>query len=305
MNKKSPIDTVSELQRQVSNLNRKLEINSALSKVLQGKLLAKLNNSSQLSLHEAEFRVFSQFGDDGIIQYLINLLNIQQKTFIEFGVANYNESNTRFLLESNNWRGLVIDGSTANVEYIKKTENYWRHNLTAINSFVTTENINKIFKAAGFTGEIGLLHIDIDGNDYWLWQAIEVINPLIVIVEYNSFFGRERTITIPYDAGFQRYNAHASGLYAGASLPALCQLASKKGYGFIGCNSAGNNAYFVRDDHLGSLTALSASDGYVPATFREHRDADGMLTFCPPQEALNSILGMPVYNTQTNLVEPL
>lgn len=233
MNKKQSISNDTDIHTKLANLNRKFEIDGALNKVLLGKLLAKLNYNTVSSLQDAEFRVFSQFGDDGIIQHLVNILGIKETIFIEFGVENYNEANTRFLLENNNWRGLVIDADPSNIEYIKKTQNYWRHDLTALCGFVTAENINDTIADAGFAGDIGLLHIDVDGNDYWIWKAINVVRPAIVIIEYNSLFGSKRSITIPYEPHFIRHVKHHSGLYAGASLNALCYLAKEKGYKFI------------------------------------------------------------------------
>ncbi|CAM4027227.1 NADH dehydrogenase [Aeromonas bestiarum] len=305
MNNKQVINSGADINARISNLNRKFEIDGAISKVLLGKILSKFNQNAELSLKDAEFRVFSQFGDDGIIQHLINKLGVHDSVFIEFGVENYNEANTRFLLENNNWRGLVIDADPTNIEYIKNTQNYWRHDLTALCSFVTAENINSIISDAGFIGNIGLLHIDIDGNDYWIWRAITVVRPAIVIVEYNSLFGPERSITIPYDPNFSRHEKHHSGLYAGASLRALCQLASEKGYNFVGANSAGNNAYFVIDDLAGIIPSLRCEDGYVLAKFREHRNEQGQLTFTPGISAVESIRGMPVFNILTQQLEDL
>lgn len=122
MNQNQSIIDDANINTKLANLNKKYEIDSAINKVLLGKLLAKLNNNIVSSLQDAEFRVFSQFGDDGIIQHLVNILGIKETVFIEFGVENYNEANTRFLLENNNWRGLVIDAEPANIEYIKNTE---------------------------------------------------------------------------------------------------------------------------------------------------------------------------------------
>ena len=157
-----------------------------------GKMLANEIRKAGLleNLLDAEFKVFSQWGDDGIIQYLVNQLDIPVKNFIEFGVEDYTEANTRFLLLNNNWSGLVMDCSEENVAYIKNDDIYWKHDLTAICAFVTAENINKTISEAGFTGEIGLLHIDVDGNDYWIWKAIDIVSPIIAIIEYNSLFGR-------------------------------------------------------------------------------------------------------------------
>src|SRR4051794_40305958 len=114
-----------------SDLDRAIQQNDQL-KLLAGKNLAwQLPGRGVLpGLSDAEFSVFSQFGDDGIVQYLIHHLKIQPQTFIEFGVENYTESNTRFLLINNQWRGLVIDGSKENVDYIKNDTIYWKYKLT-------------------------------------------------------------------------------------------------------------------------------------------------------------------------------
>ncbi|HDN9016143.1 TPA: hypothetical protein P2I01_003037 [Aeromonas salmonicida] len=292
------------LEEQIRHLRMAMFHQTNTTKLLLGKQLSWSVKTRHIDkLTDAEFSVFSQFGDDGIIQYLISKLNINQGKFIEFGVENYIESNTRFLLENNNWSGVIIDSNANNVDYIKKSQNYWRYDLKVMCSFVTAENINNLIQDAGFNGDIGLLHIDIDGNDYWLWKAITVVKPVIVIVEYNSLFGVDRSITIPYEPCFSRFNKHHSGLYAGASLKALCHLAGEKGYKFIGTNSAGNNAYFILVEQADNFTSLTCEDGYVLAKFREHRNEDSKLTFTSGVEAIESIRGMPVFNTLTQQLE--
>jgi hypothetical protein len=230
-------------------------------------------------LADAELRVFSQFGDDGIIQYLIHLLGVQPESFVEFGVENYTEANTRFLLVNNNWRGLILDASSDYMNSVRRDSIYWRHDITAVEAFIDRDNINSLLRDNGFSGELGLLSIDIDGNDYWVWERIDVVQPVIVVVEYNSVFGGERAVTVPYDPGFYRTSAHYSNLYWGSSVAALCTLGKRKGYEFIGCNSAGNNAYFVRRDRLGPLRAIAPEEGYVESRFRESRNVDGKLTY--------------------------
>jgi hypothetical protein len=231
-------------------------------------------------IQKAEFRTFSQWGEDGILQHLLRHIAIGRKVFVEFGVENYTESNTRFLLINDNWAGLVIDGSTENIDYIKCDDLYWRFNLKAENAFINRDNINGLIRRNGIEGEIGLLSIDIDGNDYWVWEAIDVVAPSIVVVEYNSRFGPERAVTIPYDPGFVRTVAHYSNIYYGASLAALCLLAKRKGYSFVGCNTAGNNAFFVRSElRPPALPELTSVEGFVRSQFRESRDAEGALAF--------------------------
>lgn len=272
-----------------------------------GRLLCRSNRklSQPQSLHDYEFKIFSQFGDDGIIQWLIHALQINRKTFIEFGVADYFESNTRFLLMNNNWSGLVLDGSPVNVQRIRANHQMWRHELHVKAAFVTRDNVNQLVSDHPFGREIGLLHIDVDGNDYWLWQAIDSVSPAIAIIEYNSVFGCDRAITVPYRADFQRRLAHHSNLYYGASLPALHDLATSKGYTLVGCNSAGNNAYFIRNDSLTELVpSMPLHEAYVESKFREGRDRDGQLTFLNGEDRANAIRGLAVWNTRTKCTEP-
>ena len=252
-------------------------------------------------LHQAEFKVFSQFGDDGIIQYLIQQVKPENHTFIEFGVQDYSESNTRFLLMNNNWRGLIIDGDRQAMAALKLQDYYWRNDLTAVGEFITRENINQLFLDNGFSGEIGLLSVDIDGNDYWVWQAINAVNPVIVVVEYNSVFGSKHAVSVPYDPGFVRTQAHYSNLFWGASLKAFYTLAAQKGYVFVGCNSNGNNAYFIRKNRVGKIPVVSLEEGYVESHFRESRDMNGNLTFLRGNQRFEAIKELQVVDVQTGL----
>lgn len=296
--------SIIEKLREFIHIVRQLKHDNSETKFLVGSLLAK-SILNVKSISEAEFKVFSQFGDDGIIQFLVNKIPGLPKVFVEFGVENYEESNTRFLLMHNNWKGLVIDGSNAHIDYIKNSTIYWRHELTAVNSFITAENINQLLVDNGFNHKIGLLSVDIDGNDYWVWKAITAADAAIVVVEYNSLFGSERAITIPYKPDFSRGSAHYSYLYFGTSLAALYDLAKSKGYTFVGCNQAGNNAYFVKTNLIGTLDTPSVSEGYISAHFREGRDKDGKLTFADEKTRLEEIAGLPVINTRTGLMETI
>jgi hypothetical protein len=246
-------------------------------------------------LTDSEFKVFSQWGEDGIIQYLIRETSIKSHIFVEFGVENYTESNTRFLLINNNWSGLIIDGSSENITHIKNQPIYWQRNLKAVDRFITTENINDILKSNGVSGEIGLLSVDVDGNDYWIWKAIDCISPAIVICEYNSRFGYEQAVTIPYNPDFIRSVAHHSMIYYGASLKALNLLAEEKGYAFVGCNSAGNNAFFIRKDlKPDSIREVSVREGFICGEYRESRYPDGSLAFLSHDEETAILATLPL-----------
>lgn len=270
-------------------------------KMLHGKQLAWMVNTKNTisDFSEVEFSIFSQWGDDGIIQFLINKIPNINKSFIEFGVENYRESNTRFLLCNNNWRGLVFDGSTENIRFIQKDSIYWKHNLTAEALFITKENINQAIRNNNFSGDLGILHIDIDGNDYWIWESITEVNPSIVIMEYNSCFGKSLPVSIPYSATFQVRNAHHSGLYYGASISALCHLATQKGYVFVGCNTNGNNSYFVKKEYADLFLIHTPESGYIKSEFRQNRDSTGNLTFKNDHEILKNINPLPLVNVIT------
>ena len=253
-----------------------------------------IGNSACLNDHE--FKVYSQWGEDGIIDYLIRNVEIENNVFVEFGVGNYLESNTRFLLINKNWSGLVIDGDLKNISYIKSDAIYWRHNLKADCVFITKDNINELFKKHDIIGDIGLLSIDIDGNDYWVWKEIDVISPRIVVIEYNYRYGADDAVTIPYDPHFVRQKAHYSMIYFGASLQALVSLGKRKGYSFIGCNGNGLNAFFVRTDVLGDLKVMTATEGYVKGKFREARNRDGHLSFMSFEQEQSILTGLPLVN---------
>lgn len=279
------------------------------AKLLSARLLIRQMKAQGVlpRLADAEFKVFSQFGDDGIIQYLLQQVDVPEdkRQFIEFGVQDYQESNTRFLLMNDNWSGLILDGSAGNICKVVADAQFWRHDLTAVAAFIDRDNVNDLFAGNGFEGEIGLLSVDIDGNDYWVWESIEVVNPIIVVCEYNSVFGAEHAVTVPYDPIFQRGAAHYSNLYWGVSLKALCLLAARRGYAFVGCNSAGNNAYFVRRDKLGSLRSLECGEGFVEAKFRESRNRNGELTYQPAGKRLGEIAQLPVFDVERQSTAPI
>ncbi len=247
-------------------------------------------------ISDAEFKVFSQWGEDGIIQYIISRIDIPDKTFIEFGVESYIEANTRFLLMNNNWRGIVMDGSRKNIEKIKRDRIYWRYEIHLIHSHITRNNINELIKRYTQSSDVGLLSIDIDGNDYWIWKEIHVIQPRIVICEYNGLFGNQHAVTIPYQENFSRKKAHFSNLYFGASLSALCHLAHEKGYDFIGCNSNGNNAFFIRKDLSSAFNITDPIKGFVYPLFRESRGKNGRFNFISGEERIKSISHLEVYD---------
>jgi hypothetical protein len=279
-----------------SELNQKiLNLQNAIGRIEQRQLEAM----GKVDHKDWEFKVHSQWGEDGIIQFLLQNVEIENKIFVEFGVENYTEANTLFLLQNNYWSGFVIDGSLENINEIKSQNIYWRHNLTAISSFITKENINDIFKENNIKGDIGILSVDIDGNDYWVWEKIQNVYPAIVIAEYNSLFGSNLKVTVPYKNDFVRGGKNPVSYY-GASISALTYLANKKGYQLVASNKAGNNIFYVRNDLMGKLKVLTPSEAYVGSQFRESKDSLGNLTFKNFDEAQQELYLLPVVEVETS-----
>ena len=267
-------------------------------KVLCGHLAAQHSRSlpASASLHDAEFQVFSQWGEDGILQFLLAHVPVPNTVFVEFGVETYAEASTRFLLIHNSWSGLIIDGSEASMEAVRNSDLAWRHTLHARSAWVTAENINDLISSAGIQGDIGILSVDIDGVDYWVWDKINVVQPRIVIAEYNSLFGPVAKVTPPYDPKFERAKAHSSHVFYGASLAALDHLGRAKGYTLVGTNSAGNNAFFVRNDLAGVFPTRTVQDVYQAARFREARLPTGALAFPAFADAQRMIADCVVFD---------
>ena len=189
---------------------------------------------------------------------------------------------------------------------IQSFPNFWRYDLTAHHAFITKDNIAKLLEQSGFSKDLGILSIDIDGMDYWVAQALNHWRPRILITEYNAVFGIDRAIVVPYDAKFNRTVAHPSNLYWGAGLKALYLLAKSWGYELVGTNSAGNNAFFVRRELLNEhVKAAELQDAFTQSKFRESRDQAGALTFISGKERLQAIKDMPVFDVETGEVQKL
>jgi hypothetical protein len=220
---------------------------------------------SEINTHE--YKIFSQNGEDGILVWLLSKIGSGSKTFVEFGSGSGRECTAANLVLTFGWRGLMMDGSERNVASARSFFKYlmpWSEyeKLEIKKAFVTRENINTLITESSVGTKVDLLSIDIDGNDFWIWEAIDSIDPRIVVIEYNATFGKTKSVTVPYKPDFDVYAEHPLGLYHGASLPALVTLGKRKGYSFVGCDSFGVNAFFVKDEYAGIVTPVTAHDAF-------------------------------------------
>ena len=269
---------------------------------LKAKILSFKNKSlkSIKDLSEVEFQVYSQWGEDGIIDWLINKFPEISKSFLEIGTENYKESNTRFLLSNNNWNGFLIEADKAAVKDIKSQRIFWKHNLRVENEFITKDNINEIVKKINVPKKLGLLSLDIDGVDYWILNNLSFLEPSIVVCEYNSLFGQKKSVTVPYKKNFIRSEEHYSNLYYGASIKAFIDMMKKKNYFLIGTNSAGNNAFFIEKKLWNKARKLIIEKKVFVSKFRESRNAKGKLNFLDKKKCLEVIKNKHMIDLKDN-----
>jgi hypothetical protein len=208
-----------------------------------------LNAGITLPLHEVGFRAFSQSDEDGILLYLFTAFGAPNRTFIELGAADGIRSNCANLAINHGWTGLFVDGDLSCIEHGR--DFYSRHRSTRsypptfVQQHIDRDNVNEIVRDGGFDGDVDLLSIDIDGNDYWVWESLDCISPRVVVIETHTQFGM-KSIVVPYDKDHVYPGKHHQ--YHGASAPALAKLAKKKGYRLVGANYYGVNTIYVRND---------------------------------------------------------
>lgn len=218
-------------------------------------------------LRAQEFSVHSQHGEDGLILFLLGRIGTPHRFFVEFGVQDGGECNTANLSFNFGWQGLLMEAERQDA--VRARELYERRIyrdgqvVRVAREHVRPDNFNALLQQYGVPEEIDLLSIDIDGNDYWVWKALEVVSPRLVVIEYNASLGPERPLTIPYDPEFRYPDKYGSPLYHGASIAALAKLGQQKGYALVGCESWGVNAFFLRADLLTSeLQPLAPEEAF-------------------------------------------
>lgn len=202
--------------------------------------------------HDLGFRIHSEHDEDGILLYIFSLLGLTNRKLVEICCGNGAESNTANLLINHRCVGLLFDGDAQLVEQARSfyaanpSTRIWPPKI--LHQWVTAENVSASLANNDFTGEIDLLSIDIDGIDYWLWKALDVISPRVVVTEINHLWGPEISVTVPYSPDFKAVFTDFGSEYAGASIAAFMKLATQKGYRLVGGNAIGTNVFFVRND---------------------------------------------------------
>ena len=195
-----------------------------------------------------EHKGFSRHGEDGIVAEIFRRIGTTNRYFVEFGASDGTESNTLLWLCAG-WSGLWMEGDP---DAVARAQQRFRSyiaagKLTIRQALIDAENVEGLFRKAGVPEEFDLLSLDIDYNDYYVWEAIQSFRPRVVEIEYNAIWPPDVEWVVPYDP--KAMWDHTARF--GASLKSFEKLGRQKGYSLVGCAFRGGNAFFVRDDLLG------------------------------------------------------
>jgi hypothetical protein len=250
------------------------------------------------NLWDAEVKVYSQWGEDGILDYICELIELAKPRVLEIGAGNFLECNSRFIAEFRNASVVAVD-ARADLLNAPLHSLKWKNHIELVNEWITPDNINSIIEFAEQNmNSVDIFSLDLDGNDYWILESANLSQFKIVVVEYNALFGSSYEVTVPRNDRFERHKQHASGLYYGASLKAFVELLEHKGFIFIGTNRSCVNAFFIKKNLRSNFETLKIHDldKYVDSTIRESRDSFGKLSFLAGIDRNIAIESLPLWN---------
>jgi hypothetical protein len=202
-------------------------------------------------IRDAGFRVYSQFEEDGIILYVLSMIDFKTRSVVEMCCGSGNECMATNLILNHGFDGYLFDGNADNIRQAKSFFESKRdcllHTPVLTEAWITTDNVNNLLTKSGCAGEVDLFSLDIDGNDYWVWNAIDAINPRLLVLETNNVIPADKSLTMKYQSDFNYLTAPEPD-YLGASLLAMVRLCKKRGYRLIGGHRHGFNVFFLRED---------------------------------------------------------
>ncbi len=280
----------------ITNINYNLGLNNLLVISKKYKDITKLEQS--------ECKIFSQNGEDGILDYITSMLKIERPNFIEIGVGTYVEANTRFIYDRFSPKGIIIDAEKDLKNKVFSNINPWKGDLRVIEEKISTENINDIISKNCNFG-IDIFSLDIDSIDYWIIDKLKPNISKIFVAEYNAVFGGTLEVTTPNLKNFNRQEYHYSHLCFGMSLKALINIMKKKNFYFIGTNSVRNNAFFISNDYpidqYFKNLKIEDINYYVDSNIRESRDIKGNLNYLSGEKKLIEIYDCEVVDLSSDI----
>lgn len=218
------------------------------------------NRPSDLpAVTDVRFDIFSPDGEDGVLLYIFGLIGFRSRRCIDIGGAGITASNTANLVVHHDFECLLLDG---NARATARTERSYRRyrpfrSPTCVSAWITRDNVNALVADYGMIGEVDLVSLDLDGIDWWILDALTVVQPRVLVVEYQDILGPDRAWTVPYHPDFSVHdypvNANNGYNYCGAGLRAFANLLRPRGYRLVGSNRSGYNAFFVKTAEAGRL----------------------------------------------------
>ena len=304
------IASLSKFLRSGTATRSKISDNNLKQKMLAASAAinaSKASRNTYENLWDSEVRVFSQWGEDGILDYLFDVAGISKPRILEFGAGNFTECNSRFAAEYRNASAYLVDMRADLVENTKELDIYWRNSIFPIQDFITPESAKThLLNAKEKMGGVDVISLDIDGNDYWVLQELDLSNVSIVVCEYNPIYGSTGSYSIVRDDNFDRTKAHFNWLHYGMSLQAAIALMARQNLVFIGSNRVGNNAFFIRTEFLNklpfSIPNLDALEPFVDWRVRESRDTSNRLNYLQVTEGKKAIGDCEILNLETNKI---
>ena len=261
-------------------------------------LSIRKNYSEIKKLNDVDYKIFSQNGEDGIIDYLLTQLGIEKPKFLEIGVGDYSEANTRFIYEKSSAIGTIIDCERDLENKVKKNLDIWRGEISIIEKVVSSDNILEILNKNDSLFKLDLFSLDIDGVDYWILKKLPKDFSKIAIIEFNPLFGKDIEVTVPNINNFDRNKYHYSNLCFGMSIKAAINIMKEKNFYFVGTNLLRNNAFFIsnrfKKDVFFKNLEINDLSSSVNATFSESRNKNKELNYLKYNERLKEILNCDI-----------
>lgn len=263
-----------ELQLEFGITHQADEIVAQKLLMQQYRVFAARGREALPSLHDAGFRKYSQFEEDGILLYLFSLIPPKNRKCVEICAGNGRECMTANLIINHGWWGYLFDGMDSNVQsgkrFFANNKDTFLHPPTFTKAWITAENVNEQLLSSGVSGPVDMLSLDLDGMDYWVWRAVTAIDPVVVVCETHNATPIARAVTVPYDPKF----VCESENYRGASLEAMCRLGKEKGYRLIGTHRFGFNAFFVKNGFGEEFFPEVSANSCLADPFSEKRRHD-------------------------------
>jgi|TARA_B100000780_G_C21084713_1_gene436956 hypothetical protein len=213
-------------------------------------------NLSAINNHE--YKITSQNNEDGIIEFIFKTIP-NNKYFVEIGFG-FHESNSLNLIKKN-WDGRLVDFDIDETQALKTNLSFFfpKSKIDIINAKVVKDNINELVQPKNTIRKIDFFSLDIDGNDYWVLNALDLTNIKVICCEYNHWLGPEKKLSLKYDPNFIFTD---NGIW-GASLLALTELLKERGFSLVALDSSGTNAFFVNKKYIDLFEVLSPVKNFI------------------------------------------